>query len=183
MGVALALELASRGAQVTLVLGPTAIQAQHERINTIPVVSAQDMYDAVHDHISKQDIAIFAAAVADYRPAQISSNKIKKSADTLNIELVKNPDILASVGAMPHKPFLVGFALETDNEVDNAFAKAKKKNTDLLVLNSMNDKGAGFKKDTNKISIIKKDGSITNYTTKPKSEVAKDIVDEIIKHT
>jgi phosphopantothenoylcysteine decarboxylase/phosphopantothenate--cysteine ligase len=182
MGIALALELAGRGASVVLILGPSALSAQHENINIIPVVSALDMYDAVHAHIREQDIAIFAAAVADYRPVHSSPNKIKKTSETLSIELVKNPDILASVGAMESKPFLVGFALETDNEVDNALSKAKKKNTDLLVLNSMNDKGAGFKKDTNKVSIIKKDGSITNYVTKLKSEVAKDIVDEIIKN-
>jgi phosphopantothenoylcysteine decarboxylase/phosphopantothenate--cysteine ligase len=181
MGVALAEELAQRGAKVTLILGPSSIKASHEFVKTVPVVSAQDMYDAVHAHVAVQDIAIFAAAVADYRPANISTSKIKKQSDTLTLELIKNPDILASVGAMKSKPYLVGFALETDNEVDNAFAKAKKKNTDLLVLNSMNDKGAGFKKDTNKITIIKKDGSLVEYKTKLKSEVAKDIVDEIIK--
>jgi phosphopantothenoylcysteine decarboxylase/phosphopantothenate--cysteine ligase len=182
MGVAIALELANRGAQVTLILGPSALQINHDHIDIFPVVCAQEMYEAVHQVIETMDVAIFAAAVADYRPLEVSHHKIKKNSDTLTIELVKNPDILASIGIMKDKPFLVGFALETNDEVNNAFAKAKKKNTDLLVLNSMNDKGAGFKKDTNKVSIIKKDGTITKYATKPKSEVAKDIVDEIIKN-
>jgi phosphopantothenoylcysteine decarboxylase/phosphopantothenate--cysteine ligase len=139
------------------------------------------MYDEVHLVVQKVDIAIFSAAVADYRPLNPVDQKIKKKSDTLSMELVKNPDILASVGAMDKKPFLVGFALETENEMQHAFAKAESKQTDLLVLNSMRDKGAGFGVDTNKITIIDKDKNISRFDTKPKTEVAKDIVHEIIK--
>lgn len=181
MGAAIALQMANLGAQITLIMGPSHVHVNHQFINRIDVTSAQQMYDAVHQHIQTMDIAICSAAVADYRPKQIANSKIKKSTDTLNIELVRNPDILASIGAMQQRPFLVGFALETDNELVNAFAKAKKKNTDLLILNSMRDKGAGFKKDTNKITIIDNQQNTLKFDTKPKTEVAKDIVNEIIK--
>ena len=183
MGIALALDLASRGARVTLILGPSALSTNHSMIDLINVQSAQEMFDCVHTHIADQDYAIFSAAVADYRPANAAVKKIKKSQETLTLELVKNPDILASVGAMKTKPFLVGFALETDNEMEHAFAKAKKKNTDLLILNSMNDEGAGFGKDTNKITMIYKDGKSQKFPVKSKQMVAKDIIDEIIKRT
>jgi phosphopantothenoylcysteine decarboxylase/phosphopantothenate--cysteine ligase len=139
------------------------------------------MYDAVHKIVHEVDVAIFSAAVADYRPLNPVDQKIKKESETLSMELVKNPDILASIGVMEKKPFLVGFALETENEMEHAFAKAEKKQTDLLVLNSMRDKGAGFGVDTNKITIIDKDKNISRFETKLKTEVAKDIVNEIIK--
>lgn len=181
MGAAIALELANRGAQVKLIMGPSHVNTQHELIDRVDVKSAQQMYNAVHDVVNEVDIAIFSAAVADYRPLNPVDQKIKKKSDTLTIELVKNPDILASVGAMVNKPFLVGFALETENELEHAFAKAEKKQTDLLVLNSMRDKGAGFGVDTNKIAIIDKSKNVSRFETKPKTEVAKDIVDEIIK--
>ncbi len=181
MGAALALEMAQQGAHVFLVMGPSAVKVDHHLINRIDVKSAQQMYDVVHDKIAQVDIAIFSAAVADYRPANPVEQKIKKKSDTLQIELVKNPDILASVGSLDNKPFIVGFALETENELEHAFAKAEKKNTDLLVLNSMRDKGAGFGVDTNKISIIDREKNVFDFETKPKSEVAKDIVHEIIK--
>ncbi len=183
MGGALAMELAHLGAQVVLIMGPSHVITNHNNIDRQNVTTAQQMYDAVHKHIDSVDIAIFSAAVADYRPVNRADQKIKKSADTLSIELVKNPDILASVGAMKLRPFLVGFALETDNELDYAFAKAEKKNTDLLILNSLRDKGAGFKKDTNKITIIDRQKNVIPFDTKSKTEVAKDIINEIIKRT
>ena len=181
MGAALALEMANHGARVILIMGPSAVKVEHHLIERIDVKSAQQMYDEVHKKITQVDIGIFSAAVADYKPANPADQKIKKKADTLHIELVKNPDILSSVGALKNKPFLVGFALETENELVHAFAKAEKKNTDLLILNSMRDKGAGFGVDTNKISIIDRDKNVSDYEIKPKSEVAKDIVHEIIQ--
>jgi len=183
MGMALAVDMANRGALVTLIMGPSAIANKHSMIHRIDVTSAQQMYDAVHEHINAQDYAIFSAAVADYKPANSADQKIKKSSETLTLELVKNPDILASVGAMKSKPFLVGFALETENEMEHAFAKAKKKNTDLLILNSMKDEGAGFGTDTNKITMIDKAGKTQEFPVKSKQLVAKDIIDEIIKRT
>jgi phosphopantothenoylcysteine decarboxylase/phosphopantothenate--cysteine ligase len=141
------------------------------------------MYDAVHAHITDQDYAIFSAAVADYKPANSADQKIKKHSDTLTLELVKNPDILASIGALENRPFLVGFALETENEMEHAFAKAEKKNTDLLILNSMRDEGAGFGTDTNKITIIDRSRNAQVFPMKSKILVAKDIIDEIIKRT
>ncbi len=181
MGMAIAQDLADRGAEVILIMGPSALNQPHELIERIDVVSAMDMKRAVDIHIHTVDLAVFSAAVADYRPAMVSDHKIKKSEESLSIELVKNPDILAGVGAMQNPPYLVGFALETDNEMEHAFAKAEKKNTDLLVLNSMRDKEAGFKKDTNKITLIRRDKSLNEYPAKSKVEVAKDIVDEILK--
>ncbi|AZQ45198.1 bifunctional phosphopantothenoylcysteine decarboxylase/phosphopantothenate--cysteine ligase CoaBC [Nonlabens ponticola] len=180
MGSELAHQLLDQGAEVTLVMGPSQVTTSSS-INRLDVKSAQEMYDAVHEHISDQDIAIFSAAVADYRPANPADSKIKKSEDTLSLELVKNPDILASVGALQHRPFLVGFALETNDELEHAFAKAKKKNTDLLILNSMRDKGAGFGTDTNKITMIHRSGEHQEFALKSKADVAKDIVNEIIK--
>lgn len=181
MGAAIAMEMAAKGATVHLIMGPSAVVCEHESINRIDVKSAQQMYDAVHKIVNKVDVAIFSAAVSDYRPSNPVDQKIKKKSDTLTIELVKNPDILASIGSMEKKPFLVGFALETENELEHAFAKAEKKQTDLLVLNSMRDKGAGFGVDTNKITIIDKDKNTSRFEIKPKTEVAKDIINEIIK--
>lgn len=181
MGAAIALELANRGAQVLLIMGPSHVITIHDNIERVNVASAQEMYDVVHASINNVDCAIFSAAVADYRPARTADQKIKKQSDALSVELVKNPDILASVGKMKNRPFLVGFALETENEMDYAFAKAEKKNTDLLILNSMRDEGAGFQKDTNKITIIDRDKNVQTFETKLKTEVAKDIVDEISK--
>jgi phosphopantothenoylcysteine decarboxylase/phosphopantothenate--cysteine ligase len=183
MGMALAEDLANRGAQVTMIMGPSSIKTDHSSIHRIDVTSAQEMYDAVHAHITDQDYAIFSAAVADYKPANSADQKIKKHSDTLTLELVKNPDILASVGALEIRPFLVGFALETENEMEHAFAKAEKKNTDLLILNSMRDEGAGFGTDTNKITMIDRSRNAQVYPVKSKKLVAKDIIDEIIKRT
>jgi phosphopantothenoylcysteine decarboxylase/phosphopantothenate--cysteine ligase len=181
MGASIAIELANQGAQVQLIMGPSAVSIEHHLINRVDVKTAQQMYDEVHKIVHEVDVAIFSAAVADYRPLNPVDQKIKKKSDTLTIELVKNPDILASVGVMKKKPFLVGFALETEKELEHAFVKAEKKQTDLLVLNSMRDKGAGFGVDTNKITIIDKDKNIFRFETKLKTEVAKDIVNEIIK--
>lgn len=183
MGMALAEDLANRGAQVTMIMGPSSVKTDHSSIHRIDVTSAQEMYKAVHAHISDQDYAIFSAAVADYKPANSALQKIKKHSDALTLELIKNPDILASVGALANRPFLVGFALETENEMEHAFAKAEKKNTDLLILNSMQDEGAGFGTDTNKITIIDRSRNAQVYPMKSKKLVAKDIIDEIIKRT
>lgn len=183
MGAALAFEMASQGAQVILIMGPSHVLTDHHLIHRVDVKTAQEMYDHVHENIDKVDYAIFSAAVADYKPINPANQKIKKKSETLTIELVKNPDILASVGSLDKRPYLVGFALETENELEHAFAKAKKKNTDLLVLNSTRDKGAGFGKDTNKITLIDRDQNTIVFETKPKTEVAKDIVNEVIKRT
>lgn len=181
MGGAIALEAANLGAQVILIMGPSHVNVQHAFVQRIDVMTAQQMYDSVFEHINTVDIAIFSAAVADYRPEEVADQKIKKKESTLAIKLVKNPDILASVGALEKRPFLVGFALETENELEHAFAKAEKKNCDLLVLNSTRDKGAGFGKDTNKITIIDRAKNTTVFETKSKERVAKDIMHEVIK--
>ena len=139
------------------------------------------MYDATHQHFKDADIAIFSAAVSDFKPKAVSSQKIKKKDAAMSIELIQTKDILASVGAIKKDQFLVGFALETENEIDNAKAKVKRKNLDLIVLNSLQDKGAGFKSDTNKITLINKDDQIQSFELKPKNEVARDIFNEIIK--
>jgi len=181
MGFALAHEAASKGASVILISGPSQQKLHHSAINRIDVLSAQDMYDATHQHFKDADIAIFSAAVSDFKPKAVSSQKIKKKDAAMSIELVQTKDILASVGAIKKDQFLVGFALETENEIDNAKAKVKRKNLDLIVLNSLQDKGAGFKSDTNKITLINKDDQIQSFELKPKNEVARDIFNEIIK--
>lgn len=182
MGVELALCAANLGASVDLVLGPSVLNANHERVVTHRVVSAKQMFDAVHSLYEGVDVAIAAAAVADYRPASIAEQKIKKNDGELRVDLVKTQDILASMGAIKKNQFLVGFALETENEVANAKKKLQKKNLDAIVLNSLNDKGAGFKTKTNKITFITKD-SLTPYDLKSKEEVAKDILNAIIART
>jgi phosphopantothenoylcysteine decarboxylase/phosphopantothenate--cysteine ligase len=176
MGFALAECLAEEGAIVLLVAGPTALQAQHPSIQTFPVISAEQMYEQCLQFAAQADIWIFAAAVADYRPRVMADKKIKKNEATLTIELVKNVDIAAALGKFKKPSQLsVGFALETDQETENAQAKLLKKNFDLIILNSLNDTGAGFRHDTNKISIIERD-KITKFELKPKHEVARDIV-------
>jgi phosphopantothenoylcysteine decarboxylase/phosphopantothenate--cysteine ligase len=182
MGCELALCAAALGAQVELVLGPSAMQITNSLVNVHRVTSGQEMYDKVHEYFKEVDVAIAAAAVADYKPANVAQEKIKKNDDSLNINLVKTKDILASMGAIKKKQFLVGFALETQNEQENALKKLKKKNLDAIVLNSLKDKGAGFKTKTNKITFIEKDGTILPYDLKTKSEVASDIFDRIMIH-
>jgi phosphopantothenoylcysteine decarboxylase/phosphopantothenate--cysteine ligase len=174
MGFSLANDALKLGAQVVLISGPTALDLSHEKLNLFRVTTAQEMYDKAIEYFDNIDIAIASAAVSDYRVKQIYNQKIKKKDDELSLELVKNPDILKELGKRKKAQILVGFALETDNEVENAKEKLKRKNLDFIVLNSLQDKDAGFKKDTNKISIITKSDSL-RFDTKPKKEVAKDI--------
>ncbi len=180
MGFELAEECANNGAEVVLVAGPTSLQIDNPNIERINVTSADEMYNAVHDNFESSDIGIFAAAVADYKPKNVASEKIKKKDAAMNIELEPNKDILASVGEIKDKQILVGFALETENELENAKGKLERKNLDFIVLNSLKDSGAGFKHDTNKITIVERTGNITNFDLKTKKEVAKDIVAMII---
>jgi phosphopantothenoylcysteine decarboxylase/phosphopantothenate--cysteine ligase len=145
-------------------------------------MSANQMYDACHEYFKDTDAVVAAAAVADYKPKIVADQKIKKNAEEFIIEMDKNPDILASLGAIKKEQFLIGFALETQNEVEFAKQKIKKKNLDLIVLNSLNDEGAGFGKSTNKVTFIDKDFNLEPKELKSKEEVAKDIVNKIIEH-
>ena len=182
MGIALAIEAANNGALVSLVLGPTHLECNHANIKVYKVITASQMYEQVNACFSTSDIGIFTAAVADYKPNIAAKNKIKKSDSNLNISLEKTVDILAEMGnKKSDKQFIVGFALETDNEVENAKDKLKRKNLDMIVLNSLNNKGAGFQHNTNKITIIDKANNISNFELKDKSEVAKDVIDKIIE--
>lgn len=181
MGFELAKAAACLGANVKLVTGPSNEQVSNSLITRIDVLSAEEMYEKVHKYYAAVDIAILSAAVADYKPKAVAKNKIKKTTDTMTIELVKTQDILASLGKIKKEQFLVGFALETNNEIENAIAKLKKKNLDLIVLNSLQDKGAGFKKSTNKVTIIDKSEKILEFSLKSKAEVADDIFNEILK--
>jgi phosphopantothenoylcysteine decarboxylase/phosphopantothenate--cysteine ligase len=181
MGFEIANAAANLGAKVILVSGPTHQKTESALVTVIPVMSAQEMYDAVHDYFKTSDIAILSAAVADYKPKFVEDQKIKKKDSTLTLELEKTKDILASLGQIKNEQILVGFALETNNEVENAIGKLKKKNLDLIVLNSLNDKGAGFGGATNKVTIIDKHENSTNYGLKSKAEVAQDIMQEILK--
>jgi len=180
MGFEIAKAAANLGAEVILVSGPTHQKANNNLIKVIPVVSASEMYEAVHNHFENSDVAILSAAVADYKPKFVADKKIKKKDTTLSLELEKTKDILASLGKLKSKQLLVGFALETNNEIENAIKKLKNKNLDLIVLNSLNDKGAGFGVNTNKVTLINNEENITNYDLKSKAEVAKDILSEII---
>jgi len=182
MGMAIANELAEKGAEVNLVMGPSNISSSHYNINQINVNSASQMYDEVEKVFLDSDISVFAAAVSDYKPIKTYSEKIKKSDGNMEIKLEKTKDILLDMSSdKKDHQFVVGFALETENEEENAIKKLQTKNLDMIILNSTKDKGATFGYDTNKISIIEKDLSVTNYDLKEKSEVAKDIVSSIIK--
>ena len=181
MGIAIAAEMRNRGAEVVLVLGPSNVKVP-ENIKVIKVRSANEMYEACMQHFDSTDIAVMSAAVADYTPVNVAAEKIKKNDGSLIIELTKTKDILKSLGEKKAKhQLLVGFALETANEKEYALQKLKTKNADLIILNSLNDAGAGFGYDTNKITIFDKQGETYYFDTKPKSEVAKDIVNTIIK--
>jgi phosphopantothenoylcysteine decarboxylase/phosphopantothenate--cysteine ligase len=181
-GVILAEECAKRGANVTLVLGPSNQKVTDLNVNVIHVTSAEDMLNAVQKVWSKMDIGIFSAAVADYKVEKPANKKIKKNDENIVLNLVKNPDILYWAGKNKTKhQYLVGFALETDNEVENAQKKISKKNLDLLILNSLNDKGAGFKYDTNKVTFVKPNNNLTHFELKPKTEMGIDIVNQIEK--
>jgi len=181
MGFELAKEAATLGAEVLLISGPSNETVDNPLIRRIDVVSAEEMYESVHSYYNNMDIAILAAAVADYKPLSPASQKIKKNEAKLTIELTQTKDILASLGKQKNKQFLVGFALETNNELANAKSKLKKKNLDLIILNSLRDKGAGFEKDTNKVSLIDKKENVLEFSLKSKAEVAQDIFNEIIK--
>ena len=181
MGFELAKTAASLGAEVYLVSGPSNEVVTTSAIKRIDVLSAEEMYTAVHMYFKDIDIAILSAAVADYKPKNISNQKIKKASDSMTIELVKTHDILASLGKEKKNQFLVGFALETNNEIENAKLKLNKKNLDLIVLNSLQDKGAGFKTATNKVTLIDKFENISEFSLKSKTKVAEDIFNEIRK--
>lgn len=181
MGVAIAKELEQRGAEVTLIMGPTQLPLAVNGIMLVQVTSAEEMYTACQKVFADTDIAIMAAAVADYAPAEISNEKIKKKDDKLIVELVKTKDILKSLGETKRaEQVLIGFALETNNEKSYAKDKLLRKNADMIVLNSLKDSGAGFGHDTNKITIFDKGGKEFNFDTKSKAAVAKDIVDTMI---
>jgi phosphopantothenoylcysteine decarboxylase/phosphopantothenate--cysteine ligase len=182
MGFEIAKAAANLGAEVVLITGPTHQKVSHSLINLIPVVSAGDMYKAVHEHFVNIDVAILSAAVADFTPKEVSNKKIKKKSDTLTLELERTKDILASLGEIKTSQYLVGFALETNNELENAKGKLKRKNLNLIVLNSLNDKGAGFKSDTNKVTFIDEYDNIIEYSLKSKSEVALDLLNKIIEN-
>ena len=181
MGFAIAKEMAERGAQVFLITGPSYLNMEHPSVKIIRIVSAEEMLTQVQKIFPQVTIAVLAAAVADYRPAQQMNSKIKKSEQRLVLHLVKNPDIAATLGKQKkNNQLLIGFALETDNELQNAIEKIKKKNFDFIVLNSLRDKGAGFVVDTNKVTFVFGDGTIKKFDLKPKEQVAKDIVEQII---
>jgi phosphopantothenoylcysteine decarboxylase/phosphopantothenate--cysteine ligase len=180
MGFELAKHAANLGAQVELVSGPTHLNVDHAFIHLVRVTSAQEMYEACHKSYADVDVAICAAAVADYRPATVAKEKIKKQEGKMSIELERTPDILKSLGEVKKDQFLVGFALETENELENAKDKLKRKNLDGIVLNSLKDDGAGFGGSTNKITFIDKNLEIKTFDLKTKSEVASDIWEEII---
>ena len=180
MGYDIAKAFASRGAKVILVSGKSAEVVNDDNITLVPVLSADQMYAACHHVYDQVDIVVAAAAVADYKPKYVHNQKIKKNDSNLTIELEKNVDILSSLGQIKKRQFLVGFALETENEIENAKRKVVRKNLDLIVLNSLNDKGAGFGEKTNKITFIDKEFVIEELTLKSKEEVAMDIVDKIL---
>ncbi|MBG7613058.1 bifunctional phosphopantothenoylcysteine decarboxylase/phosphopantothenate--cysteine ligase CoaBC [Polaribacter sp. BAL334] len=180
MGFEIAKTAANLGAEVFLISGPSQEQIKHSLIHRIDVVSADEMYKAAHQFFPEVQMAILAAAVADYKAKNVSNQKIKKKDATLSIELEPTKDILASLGANKENQFLVGFALETENEIENAKSKLQRKNLDMIVLNSLQDKGAGFATNTNKITIIDKDLNEKIFELKSKEAVSIDILNEII---
>ena len=183
MGFAIAEEFANQGAEVTLVCGPNSLKTINKNINRVDITSADELFNASHKAFKNVDIAILSAAVADYKPSKTASQKIKKSNGTKVIDLIPTKDTLAELGKLKtKKQLLIGFALETENEIENAKLKIKKKNLDLIVLNSLKDKGAGFKTDTNKITIIDKYNKIIKFELKSKEDVAKDILKMILNY-
>ncbi|HEU4860967.1 MAG TPA: bifunctional phosphopantothenoylcysteine decarboxylase/phosphopantothenate--cysteine ligase CoaBC, partial [Chitinophagaceae bacterium] len=182
MGLAIAEELYARGADVTLIMGPSSIDLPANGIKSVRVNTAEEMHSACTKQFDKSDIGIMAAAVADYTPVEVAANKIKKTNGELIIQLKKTKDILKSLGEKKSsKQVLVGFALETNNEREYALVKLKNKNADMIVMNSLNDKGAGFGTDTNKITIFDKSGKEFNYDLMSKKEAAKNIVETLIQ--
>lgn len=181
MGFAIAEELATLGADVKLISGPTLLETKHPGIERTKVKSAEDMKMACEQYIDATDILVMSAAVADYRPKHVAANKMKKKDADLSIELEPTPDILKSLGERKKEgQIYVGFALETDNEIEHAKRKLERKNLDMIVLNSLNDKGAGFGHDTNKVTILRRGNKMANFELKSKVEVAKDIVGSIL---
>lgn len=181
MGFQIANAGANLGAEVILVTGPTHQKITHSLVTVKPVVSAAEMYNEVHKHFKSSHIAILSAAVADYRPKIVADQKIKKKDTTFSIELEKTKDILKSLGEIKENQFLVGFALETNNELEHAKGKLKSKNLDLIVLNSLQDKGAGFGVSTNKVTFITSSNNVIEHQLKSKAEVAKDLMQQILK--
>lgn len=182
MGFALAEACALQGAEVTLVCGPVMLQTKHSAIRRIDVESAQEMYDAATSHFPEADITILSAAVADFTPETTADKKIKRKGDELVLNLRPTQDIAAALGTLKKdNQLLVGFALETDNEMQNAQSKMERKNLDFIVLNSLQDKGAGFRVDTNKITILDRQQGTTAYDVKTKQEVAEDIVEYLVR--
>jgi phosphopantothenoylcysteine decarboxylase/phosphopantothenate--cysteine ligase len=178
MGYALAEAFAGVGAEVTLISGPVALPPPaNSLIKTVLVETAQQMYEAAAQAAPAADVWVFAAAVADYRPANVAAEKIKKAGDTLTLELVKNVDIAATLGQTKRpEQFAVGFALETTNELAHATDKLHRKNFDLVVLNSLRDTGAGFGHDTNKVSVLDRAGQVLNFELQAKTELARVLV-------
>ena len=180
MGFALAEVAASQGANVILITGPTNEKIHNSLIKVHPVLSADNMYEAVKKHYADCDIAIASAAVSDFRVKSPEKKKLKKSQGKRSLELVPTKDVLAYMGRNKKNQFLVGFALETDNEIENAKIKLKEKNLNAIVLNSLNDKGAGFSSNTNKISYIKKNELVKKFPLQSKLECAKSIFEQIL---
>ena len=180
MGFSLARQAAMLGAHVVLVSGPSHEKIEHPNIELVPVVSAEEMYNTCLSQFQDVQIAIMAAAVSDYKPLEVANQKIKKNSQEIVLKLIATQDILAQMGAQKTTQFLVGFALETENEVDHAIAKIKRKNLDAIVLNSLNDKGAGFGVSTNKITFIDNSLNQKVFELKSKDDVAIDILTEII---
>lgn len=179
MGYELAKAAAMQGAEVILVSGPTSLSADHPGITCIRITTATEMLQVVLEHFEDIDVFIGAAAVADYRPAMVALEKLKKDADSLELRLERNPDIIKTVATLKTNQFVVGFALETEREIEFAMHKLKAKGLDAIVLNSLRDSGAGFGSDTNKISFINKNSQIKSFELKAKAQVARDILDEI----
>lgn len=179
MGFELAQAATKQGAEVILISGPSHLKKPDAGIKLIQVQTAQEMYDAAQQYFDKVDAVIASAAVSDYRPKKVANQKIKKATENLQLDLERTPDILKSLGEQKKNQILIGFALETENEQENAIGKLQKKNLDFIVLNSLKDKGAGFKSETNKICIIFKNGSKKDFPLKSKNEVAIDIINEL----
>lgn len=181
MGYAIAEELYRQGAEVTLISGPVIVNTRESGIKIIPVITAEDMFRETSNHFENCDGLIMSAAVADYRPAEVSTKKIKKNSSEMILSLEKTPDILATLGKKKKNgQVLIGFALETENELEHARKKLKNKNADFIVLNSLRSPGAGFKTDTNKITIIDRLGHVDEFPLKTKTEVAKDIINKLV---
>lgn len=184
MGYAIAGAFAARGANVILISGPVSLELENKNVKLINVLSAKEMFDACEKHINEMDIAVFSAAVGDFTPRHVLRSKMKRGQENLVLELAPTKDIAGELGRNKKEgQFFVGFALETNNALENARSKMKKKNLDLIVLNSLEDDGAGFGFDTNKVSMATPGGDIEIYPLKSKIELASDLVDKVIKMT